>query len=147
MTNDYSDLNIRDALPSVFPGRNVQASVDLAERAKETDVSEVSTSLCAVPVCSFSLLTWSTKDLLWTWVAWYLLFYHTLFLPYQYLHRIVSKINGDKMGKNGKDMSRVGSWSVVSEMVSAFLGQRLGWKHSLLIIATLGCPWSMYCGS
>lgn len=63
MTNDYSDLNISDALPSVVPGRNVQASGDLAERAEETDASEVSTSLSAVPICPFSLLTWSTKDL------------------------------------------------------------------------------------
>ena len=82
MTNDYSDLNISDASSSVVPGRNVQASVDLAERAEETEVSEVSTSPWAVHLFSLSLLTWSSKDCWWTWVPRNLLLYQTLFLPY-----------------------------------------------------------------
>lgn len=64
MINDYSDLNISDVLPLLVPGRNVQASVDLAERADGTEASVVPTSPYAVPIFSLSLLTWSSKDLL-----------------------------------------------------------------------------------
>ena len=37
MTNDYSELSISEAPPSIVPGRNGHALVDWIERAEDTE--------------------------------------------------------------------------------------------------------------
>ena len=140
MTNDYSDLNISDALPSVIPVRNVLSRLG-RKSWRDRSVWGIHITLCSVYIFLGSL-AWSSKDLLWPWVPWYLLFTRHSSYLISICVEITCRMNGIRMDKNGMTWA---GW--VMSKGNAFLGQKTCLRTQLLMIAALGWPWAMYCAS